>query len=100
MAKVSPFLVIFLDFDGHRHAQIGHSVEHRRIDPCLGLLLRQRSRFHEITENEPVPLYSQLYMTAQVAARFALPGDTSILCNEWFEYTIVIDGRAQNDYAI
>jgi hypothetical protein len=30
---------VFPDFDGHRHARVGHSVESRRADPCRGFLI-------------------------------------------------------------
>ena len=64
MGKSHPISRVFLYFDGYRHAQMGHSVESRRTDPCLGFLLRQGARFHDVADNALVALHDQLNMAA------------------------------------
>ena len=46
-----PGFATFLDFHGHRHTEMGHSVQCGHTDPCLGFLLRQRARLHGVAEN-------------------------------------------------
>ena len=60
---------------------MGHSVESRRTDPGLSFLLRQRARFHGVTDDSLVTLHGQLNMAAQVVARFSLPRDAPLVGN-------------------
>ena len=51
-------------------------------DPCLGFLLRQRSRLHGVAENALLALHRKLGIVAQVVARDLLPGEAALLCND------------------
>jgi hypothetical protein len=73
LKKARPGVRYFLDFHGHRHTEIAHSVQCGHTDPCLGSLLRQRSRLHGVAENAFLPLHRKFGRVAQVVARDALP---------------------------
>jgi len=72
----------FLDFHGHGHSEMGHSVECGRTDPCLGFLLRQHARLHGVAENALVALHRELGIIAQVVAGDLLPGEAPLLLND------------------
>ena len=61
---------------------MGHSVQCRHTDPCLGFLLWQRSGLHGVTENALVALHGKLSIVAQVVAGDLLPGEAALLCND------------------
>ena len=61
---------------------MGHSVQCRHTDPCLGFLLRQRSRLHGAAENALVALHRKLGIVTQVVALALLPGEAALLCND------------------
>ena len=61
---------------------MGHSVQCRHTDPCLGFLLWQRSRLHGVAENALVALHRKLGIVAQVVVGDALPGEAALFCND------------------
>ena len=61
---------------------MGHSVQCRHTDPCLGFLLRQRSRLHGVAENAFVALHRKLGIVAQVVAGDPLPGEAALLSDD------------------
>jgi hypothetical protein len=82
--KSIPISSLFTDYDRHRHTMIGHSVESRPTDPCLGFLLWQRACFHDFVDDALVASHGQFDMDAQVVARFSPPRDMPLLCNGLF----------------
>ncbi len=63
------------------HSEICHDVQCRRTDPCLGLLLRQGTRFHGVANDALVVLDGQLNIAAQAIVDLLAPALTGCHCS-------------------